>query len=705
MPRPAPRRAARLPFFALILALFGAATPPAFANSAPAAETGAAHAQLVLSRYRDLLLPRSTAGANHHASHTAALETWISALDSDGAWPDIDYTSDARGAWPTLNHLERVRTLARALVDPSSPMHGAPRLEQAALLALDHWTRHRYQNPNWWQNRIGVPLVMRDIVVLLRPRLSDTRFRDALAVIDQVVVRKAGDGANTIWTADIALVAAALRGDPAGIAFAAERIAGEIGVGKTEGIQTDFSFHQHGPRLQQFHYGGAFLRDTVRVAWLLRDTPWAFPPETVRLLADYLLEGGRWMSRGKHTVPGTIDRAVSRVGGLGAARLSSEPAMLADLLPARRQELENFHRLHVAAAAPVLGFRHFPRSDFTAYHRPAFSFFLKTLSPRTLPTESINRENLRGGRLGWGDHYLLTNRSHYDGLPPVWDWDQLPGVTATRDARRLRPPHFSGALGDGRSGFVAMDYTLDDANDTHALHARKLWALHRDLAIALIGDLTRTAAAEPVRTALDQRRLAGPVTLGTARGETRTLPEGSHHIDDVAWLHHDGFAYLPLRASTLTLSLGPVTGSWRDINLNQPARPVTLPVFLPVLEHGHAPRSAASGFVLASAPTPEDAAALAATPAWEVLRNDAGCQALRFADGTLMAAFYRPGRLEAADKTLEVDRPCLLMLGRSHLRACDPTQQGFALRARVNGREMLVDCPPGGLGSASVGLQ
>ncbi|MDR2675212.1 MAG: polysaccharide lyase beta-sandwich domain-containing protein [Opitutaceae bacterium] len=167
----------------------------------------------------------------------------------------------------------------------------------------------------------------------------------------------------------------------------------------------------------------------------------------------------------------------------------------------------------------------------------------------------------------------------------------------------------------------------------------------------------------------------------------------------VRWLHHAGLLYVPLAPAPLTLIAGPATGSWRGVNENYPAAPVAAPVFLPVLEHGAAPRGAASGFAIQACASAAEADALAARPAWRVLRNDAACQAVRFDDGALMAVFYERGEISddaAGGALLSAGQPCVALVSRGKLLAADPLRSGKPLAFAAGTRRLAVDCPPDG---------
>ena len=74
----------------------------------------------------------------------------------------------------------------------------------------------------------------------------------------------------------------------------------DIVVTTQEGIQPDFSFHQHGPQQQFGNYGLAFAGETVKWAAVLHGSAWAMPAEKLGIFRRYLLDGERWWGwRGK----------------------------------------------------------------------------------------------------------------------------------------------------------------------------------------------------------------------------------------------------------------------------------------------------------------------------------------------------------------------------------------------------------------------
>lgn len=624
-----------------------------------------AQTDTLLNRYREYLFR-----SNKPEPDTA--KYWAGMLNEQGQWPDIDYNNKQLAGWKTVQHLVRVEQMALAWADPKSSAYHNAALLKKTNAALDHWLEKRYQNANWWHNEIGVPRDMRDIIILLKDELSPVRLQKALKVMAQLSVRDDFVGGNLIWCADLGLHYGALTNDTALVRRCQNLIIKEIKIGTGEGIQPDFSFHQHGKRLQMYQYGKAFLWESMRVAWQLRGTSLAFPEEKINILTDLVTKGWQWMARGVNTVPGTMDRSSSRKGELRSADIRPLIPFMIELQPEKADEFRKIAVIQNSRGA-LKGFRYYPYSDFAAFHRPGFSFFLKTISARTYPTESINSENLKGKLLNSGDAYLIRNGKEYFNLLPVWDWTKLPGVTAFKDAQQIDQKPFTGGVSDGISGASAMDYVLQDKTKKQTLSARKFWACHQDEVICLISDIKAEGISGEIYTALDQCRWQGKVTVNKPG---HVLQDGQYKMDSVKWIHHAGFAYLPLQPFSVELTLTKVSGSWTSINASETPAVITDKVFMPVLVH-HPRKENSAAYAMALCKTPKQAQKLARNPDWKIVRNDKTCQAVQFKDGELMAVFYSPARLETGKgHDIKVDNSCMVLLKAGKLYASDPSHEG-----------------------------
>ena len=351
----------------------------------------------VINRYRSYLLRNS---------EVENIGQWTTTLNEKHQWSDINYGDTEPAKWKVPEHLTRVRALSMEWANPKSTYYHSEAVWKTISPALDHWLEKRYKSSNWWHNEIGVPQIMRDIIILTGEKMTPKQHKQALEVLAQHKVK--GTGGNLVWSADLGIHYAALTNNKELLKHCSDLIINEIKITTGDGVQPDFSFHQHGSRLQMYQYGKAFFWESTRLGWQLRGTPWAFPEDKVNILTDLAVKGWQWMARGINTVPGTIDRSASREGTLKGADIRQLIPYLCELSP-KNSSVFNKIADRQNGKGSLKGFRYFPYSDFSTYHRKDFSFFLKTISTRTLATESINHENHKGRLLNNGDAYLIKD--------------------------------------------------------------------------------------------------------------------------------------------------------------------------------------------------------------------------------------------------------------------------------------------------------
>jgi chondroitin AC lyase len=602
-------------------------------------------------------------------------------LDSNGQWSDLNYKDTEPANWQLLIHLKRVKDMALAYSNPHSPFYEQQLVKNSINAALDHWLKARYKSSNWWHNEIGVPQQMRDIIILLQAKLSSAQSKGALEVLSQYHLYDNTVGANLTWSADLGFHYGLLTGNQELMQKCRDLMVKEIKITTGEGVQPDYSFHQHGSRLQMYQYGKAFLWENVRVAWQLHGTSFAFPQEKIDILTDFVLQGWQWMARGIHAVPGTMDRSSSRKNELHSPDIRELLPYLIALAPAKKDSLSNVLRNQNGIGA-LTGFRYYPYSDFAAYHQKNFSFFLKTISERTLTTESINNENLKGHLLNSGDAYLIRDGEEYYNLMPVWNWEYLPGVTAFKGADKIKRQSFAGSVSNGRIGLTSMDYLLLSKDEHSSLRAQKSWFCVGDKIICLIAGL-KGGHLDTAYTALDQCRWQGDVIVNK---QTNKITEGDHLFTHLKWIYHSGFGYIPLGETSASVQLHTSTGSWKTINGSETGETPKEKVFMPVLLHEGLRNSQPLGYMLAYCKNSGEAEKLSKKPPCKIVRNDSTCQSVSFEDGTLMASFFQPTSVNFKNVRLSVDRPCLILIINGILYASDPFQNGGTLSLVMNNK-------------------
>ncbi|MCX7045898.1 MAG: polysaccharide lyase 8 family protein [Candidatus Sumerlaeota bacterium] len=630
---------------------------------------------LLTKQYKDYIFER---GGARDAKNLAQ------SLQADGSWRDVNYQDKTRGGWQAYAHLTRVYSMVREYKNPQAASRKDAALGRAIHLALGYWLKNDFQNPNWWYNTIGVPMVTGDIAILMQDELTPD---ERAIMVNKIMPRgKIGmTGQNRVWVASITLVRGMLLKDRALVLEAARVIGEEIRVTKQEGIQPDFSFHQHGAQQQFGNYGLAFAHSAVSWLKVFSGTPFAYPKEKMDIVHDYLIQGEAWV-----VWKGRMD--FSSCGRqLGRGTQASKGRSVADAMErmktvdtARAKEYEAFlKRNQEGAVNDLIGNRNFWRSDYMIQRRPGFYASVKMCSRRVIGGEIVNSENMSGYHLADGAVFIYCAGAEYEDIQPVWDWRMIPGTTcAPRPGGPLRltksyhiDSDFVGGVSDGQIGCAALDYVRD------GVKARKAWFFLDD-AIACLGAGIVSDAAEPVVTTINQCWLKGDV-LVCENGKSRKLERGDHRLPNIEWVWHDGVGYVFPNPSKVRISLGEQHGSWRKVEEKPHVSDADLkgPVFLLAIEHGVRPRSAGYAYLELPGVKPEAMPEKAKQPGIALLSNTPRLQAVCNAQGNVtQAAFYEPGALDTRNaQTITAEQPCLLMLNGDgatpSITVSDPTQK------------------------------
>jgi chondroitin AC lyase len=191
-------------------------------------------------------------------------EALAAAQSPDGSWPEIKYDAKDRMLWPPMEHLDRLAVLARASREAATDGAGQAAVAQEFVRGFDFWVARDLRSANWWYNEIGAVQSLYRTMLLAEPLLVDGRMEKGCALLARSKLSMTGQ--NLVWLAENVVGRACLQRDPALMAEAFKRVEAEIVVTEKEGIQPDFSFHQHGAQLYSGGYGNGFAASAPRFA-------------------------------------------------------------------------------------------------------------------------------------------------------------------------------------------------------------------------------------------------------------------------------------------------------------------------------------------------------------------------------------------------------------------------------------------------------
>ena len=642
---------------------------------------------------------------------TAQVTESMRTIQPDGSWPDLPYLDVPKGAWKTSQHLSRLLMMARVYRDPRrKPLAGSKPLKNHILNAIDCWLKHdrRGGAGMWWHDIVHIPRTLANILLLMQPELSPRRLQRATDILKRSWPGSWGalTGQNLVWLAEVTLMRACLQDDRAMVAQTLNNIASTLTPADREaweGIQPDFSFHQHGPQLYNGGYGWDFTHDAPRLAWAAHTTPFQFTAANIDVLSAYLLDAQQWMFRKRWFDYAVQGRELGRNRNHEKYKqLIHACELMIDMNVPRTHEFERLaNRLqrNTSRGEPV-GHRHFWRSDFMIHRRPGWMVSLKMSSARTFNTEELRGENFQNAHQTDGVMQILRTGTEYKNILPVWDWRRLPGITCRTGAGLVQPrpnnqqlylkSRFVGGVSDGHYGLAAFDFhDLDGFTSSwgprrpdgtceliltdHRLEsprAHKTWFCF-DREIVCLGaaingpaKLPAQLADQHVLTSVNQCLLRTPVIAQIGKSQT-TLEPGRHTDRRFRWVHHDRIAYVFPEPADLTVAAQSQTGSRDDVNkYHRNAPEASRKVFSLWLDHGVTPNNDHYAYAIVPNVTPGQLTDYLESWPIEIIANEPNLQAVRHQTLRLtQAAFYKPGRLACPDaRTVRVDRPCLLML-------------------------------------------
>lgn len=591
------------------------------------------------------------AGVNQQAQfRVGAMTTLRASIRADGTWPDIDYANNDIVNWDPMLHLDRLHTLVLCYTTKNNDLYRNRSLKNDIVKVYRAWLAKSPVSRNWFPNQISVPNKMANIILLLK---TDDVIDSVLNVSDKAsafnIVHKAyiprsinqgtNTGANRIDRASITLRSAVVEEDEA---LAQEPVGAISDVIKmvgptTEGIQRDYSFHQHGPQLYMGGYGLNTWKFVDMFAWV-DGTSLAFSNSYFKLLTDLMLNGYARLTRGKTIHPAAAGRQVTFLNGIStSAVLSAVNKMLQLNSDYRRQELIAYQQeLDAAWKGRVFekleNASYFYASDAAAYHSSQLSVFIKTSTPSTFQPETGNRSGLKNLHLADGTQFFVKNGDEYLNTLPFLNWRNLPGTTtAVNSTYSLKPAVDWGVSGTavnvgGASNAGSLLSFMDYARNR--VSEKKTWVAVDGQIIYLGANVTAPASVGLIMSSVNQVQSTGRVVYSDGANALE-LNSDYRASSGISWIWHNGLAYYFPVAVNLSFGTRAVSASWDEINAGLTQAVSVKNMFSLSVNHGVSPQGRNFHYVVKSADAPELVKPADLT-GLTVSRNDPSAQVVRY---------------------------------------------------------------------------
>jgi chondroitin AC lyase len=596
----------------------------------------------------------------------SVLTEWLNAQSNDGSWPDINYADKSNSSWDPKVHVIRFQVFTKSYHTPTSRYYHSLQILSAIHKTMAYWFEKRLVCPNWWYNDIGIPMYMGPGFLLMKDQMSSSELAAAERVMNKKVFRATGQ--NKVWDAGNAVMHALLTDNMDQLLSARDSILSEVYMSNGEGLQPDYSFHQHGPMMQFGNYGLAYISNMAYWARIFSGTKLAFPESKMDYLRDYLLKGIQW------TVwKGRMDYSACARQVFQQAQRSKSYVLCVAIQNFLKIDSHNgklFNRfiqenLFDSTLNSLNGHKYFYRSEYGVHRTSQGYISVRMSSNRTKGVEMTNRENLQGAYAADGAMSILTHGREYDDIFPIWNWYRLPGITAregikaTVDYRKDRPG-LTGGLSNGQYGIETMDVSHD------GLQARKSWFFLENQVVCLGSGITADGNF-PVYTTLNQPLLHGNIYYYN-KGEQapRLLDFGdSLQSNRLRGVWHDSVAYVLLTSGIAELSSRKVAGNWNRIADFYRDIPVSGNLFTLSLFHGRQPHSETYAYAVCPGLGKDKMSQYLSSPGVQLLCNNDTCQAISDTQSKMLeSVFHRAGTLRWNGMTVTVSDGVLLMISK-----------------------------------------
>lgn len=584
---------------------------------------------------------------NKYPLNTEKINRYLSFIKNDGSFSDINYQDEKRTSWEPKQHAERTLELCKLYASDTTPYYHNEKIRNTIHQLLRFWFKNMPVCKNWWQNEIGIPRTLGQAFLIVEDQLSEQERQGALAVMNKAHFGMTGQ--NKVWLASNMMIKGLLTDDEHLVKQARDTIVSEITISGTDGIQPDWSYHLHGPQQQFGNYGLAFLSSMTFFYKLFENTSYQLNEEQRSILVNLIDNGYRWVIWHRRMDISSLGRQLFMRASTHKGYMT---AFCAQDLGMTGFPLEG---------NPLVGHKHFPYSDYTIHRTPSWMASLKMHSCRTIGSEHVNEDNIRGFYLGDGATYFYIDSDDYMDAFPFWDWRKVPGTTAfestipveLKGRGNRNSSTMVGGISDGLYGISAMDYARDN------LYAKKAWFFTPDAVICLGADIHSDSLLH-VTTAIEQRTARGQLYNVTNK---HPLSISEKTALRKARLFHDGIGYVMLQEGRLFAESAEREGQWAD-NMGV-YKPETIQgkITCIYIDHGAQPKKGTYAYMVMPHTTSQAVTDFKEKDV-EIIRNDAHCQIVggKVMNNDYWGVFYTPCTLTIKKMQLHVSQPGVYQL-------------------------------------------
>lgn len=367
------------------------------------------------------------------------IKCYLSLMNEDGSFSDIDYHSTNVVYWEPIYHLDRLIVMAYAYTTPNNFYYENADLFSRIETSISFWYENNPVSNNWWFWTVAEPQRIGTLFIALRKGKENIKREQELILLTRCKNRAKKPKNNVVNIADAALgnlYYALLTEDEEFLITSIDKISSTISYNNgIDGFQSDNSYHAHGSQLYIGGYGVNHLLVLTAVGYCIKGTKFDYGIEEKQILSTFVRKTLASCIRGQVMLYNCIGRNISRVDDL---ILTPRFLHIAE----RMKEIDSTNVIEYVnmvkrltgemnSSYAVKEFdSYYPCSDFYLHVRPEYNFSVRMNSINAIRPEcGTNNENLLGYYLGDGSTCLTKSGYEYLNIMPLWQWDRIPGVT------------------------------------------------------------------------------------------------------------------------------------------------------------------------------------------------------------------------------------------------------------------------------------
>lgn len=545
----------------------------------------------------------------------------------DFLWSDLDYSKSAH----LTASYRRLVAMALAYRTKTSTLYKNDQLKNDLIKTLKWLYKHHYNErgklpdgskprpvDNWWDYKIGAPLALTDVVVLLFDELQPAEVQTYMHTLSHFIPNLVDEGftngkvqeftaANRVWICTVIMIQAILIKDKQRLDYARDKISPVFAYASSgDGFYMDGSFIQHDKTPYNGGYGIGLLDNLGRLIYLLDNTGWKMKQAEKDKVFAWIRDSFVPVVTKSGVMAMVTGREVARKrseADMGSKKIIESVLLLSEVMGQEQAaELKSTLKrwfseytalkykhflsiLHLGIARRIendrllsykqnFSYRQFPHMDRAIMSRPLYTFGVSMHSSRIYNYERINNENLKGWHTGDGMTYLYNgDHTQYEGAYwPTLDFYRLPGTTVEAESEVLplkaSKKHWVGGVSlNGRFGLSGMYL----APYGQTLEAKKSWFMFDNEVVALgAGIFNRDG--KNIHTYIEQRKLA-ELNDNQFFADDRLMPvKDLTVLKQVKWAHLSGpdtnaaIGYYFPDPTMLHFSRKKQSGRWTAIN-------------------------------------------------------------------------------------------------------------------------------------------